>query len=56
MFSKHNDEERKDATFYIANKAGIPVWNGDKIEIDKESTGMEVEEREVDSRAISAFE
>lgn len=42
----YNDKEREDAMFYIANKAGIPVWSGDKIEVDKESTGMEIEERE----------
>ena len=48
MLNKCIDQiyNEKDATFYTANKAGIPVQNGDKIEVDKESTGMEVEERE----------
>ena len=42
----YSEEDREDADFYIADCKGVPVWNADKIEIDMESTGIEVEERE----------
>ena len=38
-------EEQENATFYIADKGGIPVWSGDQFELDIESTGREKEER-----------
>lgn len=34
----------------LPTKVGIPIWNGDKIEMEIESTGMETGER-MDSRA-----
>ena len=40
----YKEEERKNAEFYIADSKGIPVWHKDKIVIDMESTGTEVEE------------
>ena len=40
----YTSDERKGATFYIANKSGVPTWNSDKIEIDKVSTGLQIEE------------
>ena len=40
------EEEGKNAEFYIADAKGIPVWHKDKIEVDMESSGKKVEERE----------
>ena len=46
MSELYTEEERKNAEFYIADAKGIPVWHKDKIEVDMESSGKEVEERE----------
>lgn len=42
----YSEEEAENAEFYIADAKGIPVWHKDKIEVDMESSGREVEERE----------
>lgn len=39
-------EEQEKASFYIADKGGIPIWTSDKIEVDIEGTGHTTEERE----------
>ena len=43
MSELYTDEERKNAEFYIADAKGIPVWHKDKIEVDMESSGKEIE-------------
>ena len=41
----YSEDERKNAEFYIADAKGVPVWSNDKIEVDMESTGIEVMEQ-----------
>ena len=39
----YNEEEQKNAEFYIADSRGIPIWNSDTITIDVENGTEELE-------------
>ena len=42
----YTEEEQEDSDFYIADTRGMPVWNGDKIEVDTEGSGERARECE----------
>ena len=41
MQELYSEEDRKNFDFYIADSKGVAIWNGDKIEVDVEGSGLE---------------